>query len=253
MARIAEEKGVYGEAEHYYERSVHLFTLEGRKDDAAMRKVSLAASARGKRKFTEAYHLLEDALKNDRDDIVALALYHKAKILREEARSLQIQGAYSTEFIAKFDLSIQTGYQALDMAKKVEDAYLIARILLDIAVTMMLYKQKEDTESIEALRKILEENNYTREEGRLIELLGDLAYIRQDFTTAFNYYVQAGDLLFTYNKLVFDQTFKRVRGRFFDLSPEIQQQICQLISEKAASDQAYPSISRFQRICEDAV
>lgn len=250
LGRTSEEQGKYGEAEWYYEQSVNLFNLEEQKDDAALRKLSLSASARSKRKFAEAHELLTDGLNSSRDDVRAVTLYHKAKVFREEARTLRNQDAPHDAIIAKFAEAYQTGQQALELARKVQDAYLIARILLDLAVTAMLHEQRADEASIAELQTILQRYNYAREEGRLIELRGDLAYGRQDFLGAFDYYIQAGDILADYNKLVFDQTFSRIRAKFFDLAPDIQQQICQMVTEKIAASSLRSSLARFRRLCD---
>lgn len=251
MGRIAEEKGIYGQAEWHYERSVSLFTLEGRTDDAALRKLSLSASARAKHRFAEAHQFLADGLASSRDDVRALSLYHRAKVFRDEARALQNQDASHNDIAAKFHYSKQASKDALRLARKVQDAYLIARILLDMAVAAMLFEQRKDEAHIAELHQILETYNYTREQGRLIELMGDLAYGKQEYMAAFEQYINASDILFAYNKLVFEQTFSRVREKFYHLPPDVQQQVCQMVTEKMATSTNHAALARFKRLCDD--
>jgi tetratricopeptide (TPR) repeat protein len=230
--RIAEEKGIYAEARRCYRTSVELFNSLEKHDDAALRKISLSAGVRSERNFEESHRLLADGLVSTREDIRAVALYHQAKVFRAEARTLEEQDIAHEKIPALYQRAREIGLAALQQSRHIQDAYLEARILLDLAVNTLFHEQREDRECIEALEEILKEYQFLREKGRLVELKGDLAYTRQEFVTAFEHYLDACSILSEHSTVVFDQTFTRIRNKFLDASSEVQRRICQMIQEK---------------------
>lgn len=250
--RIAEEKGNYLEARRYYKVSVDLFTQMGQKDEAAKRKINLAAGQRGDGNYREAHRLLNDALESLRDNVRSIALYHQAKVFWAEAKFLDEQGEPPEKTSPLYQRSRRSGEEAFEYARKTQDVNLQARVLLDLALNVLFHQKSEDTESIRKLQDILKEYDFPREEGRLMELRGDLAYFKNDFVPAFEYYLNALEILSRHNEVVVEQTLSRVRQKFLRLSRDVRNQICQMVMKNVTNDSIYP-LKTVKKLCDDVL
>jgi tetratricopeptide (TPR) repeat protein len=253
-ASIARATGSYDQALRYYQTAIELARDIGDMDNVALMQIRVSSSKRFAHNFDEARELIAAGLASNNRSLRVQALYEQAKIDREEAKALTARDAtgQSPDSTSKYANAYKSAQEALAIARDLQDDHLTASILFELALITLFKDQREDEQAIRELRTILEDHDYIQEKGRLTELMGDLAYIRGDIIDAFKHYIQACGILADYTSSVFDQTFRRVRNKFFDISLELQRQVCVMVRKEYADIPPRSPLVALTTLCEDS-
>ena len=253
--RIAEALGLFTEAGRYHRTAVDLAKEIDDFDNAFLFQTNVAAAERRAHDFEAARKLLEEGLQSKRPNVRTRALHELVKIHIEEAQTRkrqegqEKQEAITTSVKFYYDEAEKVAQEALGLAEKTGDDYLTTVILFDLALITFLREQRKDKARLDALESILKNHDYPAEKGRLEELMGHLAYEKGDLPTAFVHYLKACEILGKYKPGSFQRTFQRVRDKFLDATPEVQEQICQLIEQKFPSVHPALPLARLKELC----
>lgn len=251
--RIAEALGDWVLALRYHRTAVDLCELVGDSNNAALMQVNVAAGECHGQKFETAHLLLSRALRSDLPNIRARALQQAARIDMDEAKSLTSQGAAPGEVQGKYEHAEKASRQALALARDVLDDHLVASVLIDLLFIVFLKDQCTDEDHTKTLQTLLKDHNYKHEKGRLLQLEGDRAFAQGNTLVAFDYYLQACDILADYSPASFRALFEDVRDKFFEVPKDQQRHLCQMIQTRYAD---YPPSSlqiALKELCIDVI
>lgn len=251
MARITKEMGSYDLSMNYTQTAIELFDSIGDENSIALLQINIAGFERHLKHFDQANRSNSAGLQSENPYIRAHALYEQAKIERDQARFMKNQEELIYEIHAKYKNALIYTQDALELARKIQEDHLVASILFEQALIAFLKNGSEDKVSIEALEKLVEDYNYIQERGQLIELKGDLEYIKGHIEVAFEYYLTACEVLSEYTPTVFRRTFRRVRDRFLDMPTDKQKNICRLINERLTKVSFNPKLIILKKLCDD--
>lgn len=253
-ASIARATGSYDQALRYYHTAIELARDVGDMDNVALIQIRLSSSKRFTRHFNEARELIAPALASQNRSLRVQAVYEQAKIDREEARVLAADagGLQSQESMSIYERAYKSALEAREIARELQDDHLIASILFEIALITMLKDQRADEDAIQELKLLLRDHDYIQERGHLEELMGDLDYIKENIIDAFAHYLEACGILADYTVSSFDQTFRRVRNKFFDISEDAQRQVCAMIQEKYATIHPRSPLVALTTLCDES-
>lgn len=248
---IAAAFGDYSDSLRYHHIAYDLCISIDDHDNAILIQLNIANAERHHQNFAKVRELLAPGLSHKRADIRARALRVAAKNEVDEAQFLQLQGAQPEAISAKYVSAEGYAHQALQAVRQAKDAHLMAGILFDLALLTFLREQREAVEYLNELESILQNHNYLLERGRLIELRGDFAFARADFTIAFDYYIKACIILAGFSPASFRQTFRRVRDHFFDLPSAQRPLISSLIEAQIGRPNPESLLIMLRELCVD--
>lgn len=233
--RIAEAIGHVAKAVRYHRMSVDLAQSVGDDRYAAIFQTNIGRCERLAHNFDAARQLLGAGLEHSSPRARARALHEAAKIEWDQAELLRRDKASGKKILAKYTRAKENAQQALKLAREIGDEHQEASILLDLASLAFTTEQRKDQKHLDQLQQILDDRGYTLEKGRLEELRGHFAHMEADHLAAFSHYVQACEILAGYSPPAFQDTFERVRAKYWDADLHVQREVGHLINQKFAS------------------
>lgn len=250
--RIADAKGDYASALREYQTALGWFKSIADEENIAWVQVDMAQAERRADRFEEAKTLLLPALlDNARPDIRLEALSQAAKVAIDEAEAASRRGAAQEDVQTTYTQAHDYANQAMKAAVALGDVHLQAIALFDLILMTFLSERCADTERIAELQSLLEDHDFPLEKAHLIELHGSLAYAHDDFSEAFEHYLEACRILADYSIGRFRRVFERVRAKFMDAPLEVQVQVCKLWTPALQGISPQSPLQALQALCLD--